>query len=73
MHDENLIGRLKSDCFTFTSGNIYFNNSVVKIRYDLLDKRDSMLTADQVFDFYDDVLNLDENRSVQQGTPIESK
>jgi hypothetical protein len=55
IRDEDMIGRIKSDLFTFTEGNIYFNNCMIKIRYDLLDKNDSMLTADQVFDFYPDI------------------
>jgi hypothetical protein len=46
--DEELVGRLKSDIFTFEDGHLYYNNTVIKIRYDLLDKRDSLLTADQI-------------------------
>lgn len=34
--DEELIGRLISGLYTFVDGHIYFNNNVIKIRYDLL-------------------------------------
>ena len=33
-----LIGRLKSQLFFLVNGHIYYNNSVIKIRYDLLRK-----------------------------------
>ena len=32
----NLIGRLKSNIYNFVGGHIYYNNNVIKIRYDLL-------------------------------------
>jgi hypothetical protein len=34
--DINLIGRLKSNIYNFVGGHIYFNNNVIKIRYDLI-------------------------------------
>lgn len=33
---EALVGRLLSGLYTFVNGHIYFNNNVIKIRYDLL-------------------------------------
>jgi hypothetical protein len=36
-----LIGRLKCQEFSLIDGHMYFNNQVVKIRYDLLKKQDS--------------------------------
>lgn len=33
---EELIGRLMSGLYTYVNGHIYFNNNVIKIRYDLL-------------------------------------
>ena len=32
-----IIGRLKSNLYNFVGGHIYYNNKVIKIRYDLLD------------------------------------
>lgn len=31
-----IIGRLKSNLYNFTEGHIYYNNKVIKIRYDLI-------------------------------------
>jgi hypothetical protein len=31
-----LIGRLKSGLYTFADGHMYYNNNVIKIRYDLI-------------------------------------
>jgi hypothetical protein len=56
----------------FENGCIYFNNTVVKIRYDLLDKRDALLTSDQVFDSYPDIFNIDEDQYIKFGTPLKS-
>ena len=35
------IGRLESGLYTFVDGHIYYNNNVIKIRYDLIFKADS--------------------------------
>jgi len=35
----DLIGRLKSNFYNLVGGHIYFNNNVIKIRYDLIDKQ----------------------------------
>jgi len=34
--NRELIGRLKSNLYSFADGHIYFGNKVIKIRYDLL-------------------------------------
>ena len=33
---ESVLGRLKSGMYMIVNGHIYFNNDVIKIRYDLL-------------------------------------
>jgi len=38
IHSREIIGRLKSNLYNFVEGHIYYGNSVIKIRYDLLDK-----------------------------------
>lgn len=38
IRDKELIGRLLSGLYTFVDGHIFFNNNVIKIRYDLLAK-----------------------------------
>lgn len=42
--DRELIGRLISGLYTFVNGHIYFNNNVIKIRYDLLKQHGQMLS-----------------------------
>jgi hypothetical protein len=44
-----LIGRLLSGLYTFVKGHIYFNNNVIKIRYDLF-LRDIVPNENEVFD-----------------------
>ena len=34
--NEELIGRIKSGLFIFIDGHLYYNNNVIKCRYDLL-------------------------------------
>ena len=38
--EENLelYGRLECGCYQFQGGHIYYNNNVIKVRYDLLDR-----------------------------------
>jgi hypothetical protein len=40
--DMELIGRLKSNLYTFLDGHIYYGNKVIKIRYDLINKNMSL-------------------------------
>ena len=50
---EELIGRLISGLYTFVNGHIYFNNNVIKIRYDLLKNQSgSGLTEANFFNTY---------------------
>lgn len=39
VHNKELIGRLKSNLYNFVEGHIYYNNQVIKIRYDLLENK----------------------------------
>lgn len=59
VEDEELIGRLTSMLYCFVDGHIYYNNNVIKIRYDLLLKQDTKC-ADygeyEVFDYYENIL-----------------
>lgn len=40
LHNEALIGRLSIGMYTFTNGHIYFGNTVIKIRYDLIENNE---------------------------------
>ena len=41
---KELIGRLKSNLYNFVGGHIYYNNNVIKIRYDLIEDTDQSET-----------------------------
>lgn len=56
-----LIGRLKSNLYNLVGGHIYYNNNVIKIRYDLIDEIEDSLPENQLFDNYINVLTLEEN------------
>ena len=57
IQDVNLIGRLKTNLYNFVGGHIYYNNKVIKIRYDLLENtKGEQLKEYHVFDHYSDVL-----------------
>jgi len=46
-----MIDRFESGQFTFEGGHIYFNNDVIKIRYDLIEKNESAhMLETEVFD-----------------------
>jgi hypothetical protein len=71
--DEHLISRLKSGLYTLIEGHIYFNNNVIKLRYDLMKKKDShVLVEDEVFDFYYGIFQLEPGERVKSGTPLDS-
>jgi hypothetical protein len=57
--DQNIIGNILSRNYTVIGGFIYFNNKVIKIRYDKIKERKSeILTSSQAFDLYDKILDL---------------
>ena len=62
--NQELIGRLTSGLYTFVKGHIYYNNNVIKIRYELFDGRDIVPSEDEVFDQYDNVFNLENYQEV---------
>ena len=61
VEDQELIGRLKSNLYNLVGGHIYYNNNVIKIRYDVIDNAEESFPENQVFDEYMDVLSLSEN------------
>ena len=56
-----LLGRLKSQTFAISKGHIYYNNQLIKIRYDLLSPD---ICEHDVFDYYENILDLNENEKV---------
>jgi|APSaa5957512535_1039671.scaffolds.fasta_scaffold198066_2 hypothetical protein len=67
-----IIGRLKSNLYNFVGGHIYYNNKVIKIRYDILEYQEQSmeLREEEIFDHYSDVLCIEKDDEVQSGTPL---
>jgi len=67
-----IIGRLKSNLYNFVGGHIYYNNKVIKVRYDLLkDFKGGEIKENQLFDHYSEVVNLkSKNNKVMSGMPL---
>jgi hypothetical protein len=54
-----IIGRLKSNLYNYTEGHIYYNNKVIKIRFDLIQQRQgALITENELFDNYDNIFKL---------------
>jgi len=45
--NKTLIGRLKSGLYTFVDGHIYYNNDVIKLRYDLMHSADTQMYKEE--------------------------
>lgn len=60
--DTELIGRLLSGLYTFVDGHIYYNNNVIKIRYDLLEHQTiTNMTEKTIFNNYKNIFPLPKN------------
>ena len=59
--DKDLVGRLKCGIFSLVGGHLYYDNRVIKIRYDLLRRNhlNNFLEPD-CFDFYYKIFDLNE-------------
>ena len=69
-----MIGRLKSGLYTLLSGHIYFNNNVIKLRYDLISLPNAhTFKENEVFDYYYEIFLLDPGERVKMGTPFNSE
>ena len=69
-----IIGRLKSNLYSFIDGHIYYNNKVIKVRYDLIENNNQgELGQDLMFDHYADVITLESKSDyVSSGTPLKT-
>ena len=73
--NREIIGRLKSNLYNLVEGHIYYNNSVIKIRYDLLiSMKGEEIKESQLFDYYHDILSLKNKGEdfIQSGTPLQT-
>jgi hypothetical protein len=53
-------------------GHIYYNNNVIKIRYDLFNNSGINYKENEIFDFYFDIFELSEGERVKAKTPLDS-
>lgn len=67
-----MIGRIKSNNFQLIDGYFYFMNQVLKLRLDLIKRSNlkSKLNEHTVFNKYDNILDLEDNETVQSNSPI---
>jgi hypothetical protein len=56
------------------NGHIYFNNDVIKLRYDLINDKDMDRIYDEkeIFDYYLDIIPLEEGHKMKSDTPFDS-
>lgn len=68
-----LIGKMLSGLYLLLNGHIYFNNNVIKIRYDLLESdKDSKLTEHDYFDYFFDIFEIKNNLQMNSISPLDS-
>lgn len=59
--------------YTFASGHYYFNNNVIKIRYDLiLGNTENQYTAEEIYDTYNNIFLMTPNERVRTDSPLNS-
>ena len=69
--DPEVIGRMKTNLYHFLGGHIYFNNRVIKVRYDLMSDPTLDMNEEIFFDHYSEVLHLkNSNDVIQPGSPL---
>jgi len=74
IENKELVGRLESGIYEFIHGHIYYNNNVIKVRYDLFDQPNSSnFQENEIFDFYFNILPIAEGEKVQADCPFDSK
>jgi len=58
VYNKELIGRLTSMLYSFVDGHIYYNNNVIKIRYDLLESKTNQRNYGEaeIFNYFDNLL-----------------
>ena len=67
-----MIGRLNSGLYTFVDGHIYYNNNVIKIRYDLFNNKGIIYKENELFDYYFNIFDLEIGERVKANTPLDS-
>lgn len=72
--NEHIIGRLVSGLCTLINGHIYFNNNLIKIRYDLINSENRVYKFDesQIFDCHSKIFDLKPGIKIRSRTPLQS-
>ena len=66
-------GIFTSGEFTLVDGHVYFNNNVIKLRYDIMKKFSNRTDLYHLFfNLYPNVLKLREGDSIKTNCPIDS-
>ena len=72
LYDQENIGRLRSGLFEVVDGHIYFNNNVIKIRYELILSKNHY-SEDQIFNTYNNIFNIETSHlHIKSTTPFNS-
>ena len=73
IYNKSLIGRLESGSYSLMDGMIYFSNDCIKLRYDVINRKDAHIYLEnEIFDYYFNIFDLEKGESVKQGTPLDS-
>jgi hypothetical protein len=71
--DAQMKGIFISGEYTLVDGNVYFNNNVIKLRYDLMKKYPNRADLYHLFfNLYTNILNLREGETLKSNCPIDS-
>ena len=73
LKNPDLVGRFSLGLFTINNGHMFWQNNVMKIRYDLTNSQNNQKYQEEdVFDFYPDIFNLNPNMKVLAFMPLDS-
>ena len=69
-----LYGRFYCGLYEFQGGHIYYNNNVIKVRWDIIESSSALTySLDDVLDKYSDVLPIPDHKAIAIGFPFDSK
>lgn len=73
LENEELIGRLAIGLHTFVGGHIYYGNTCLRIRYDLIENpNNSRFGEDDIIDIYNNIFDMSSMQRFTSNSPLES-
>ena len=73
VQDPDMKGIFVSGDYVLNNGHIYFNNNVIKLRYDLMQQfGTSEENQEIIFNKYFEILKLSEHESIKTNSPMDS-